>query len=312
MQDEKYHTLHPSKQNVSGSLNRFGTEHEDNNSSDFNFAVLLSPQFHEFFELADQSERDQWFFPFVLDNQKNCTDTKITDSPFIWGEVALPEDYADNNVFFPEDYNAHCSEGQILKKDDNIGMYGVLVTDGGHGGQPEMHPVQQYWFKDSQQSNDIKEVYWLFFVQDASDRFGNWIGSPLHGQFQFSFRYQTDPLSATKTPLIIDISLEDASDIVTREHADDWIDCDDGISHALVVDNKKMVVVNELKNSSLKNDVDNEMGIQFTELRRLSDGTIQGYAQCSMVIGTKETEPHGLAVLKVQIQHPRNNDILTD
>jgi hypothetical protein len=43
------------------------------------------------------------------------------------------------------------------------------------------------------------------------------------------------------------------------------------------------------------------LGIQFTEITKLQDGTIQGYVQISMVIGDVETNAFGMCILNLLI-----------
>jgi hypothetical protein len=303
-QSDIYNVLVRQKENIAGTLNRYGTEEENNNSSDFNFLMMLTPPFDEFFALASGGDKDEWFFPFVLDSNKSCTDTKIEDQPFIWGEVALPDSYVDNNPFFPRDNDTHCTQGTYLHKEDTFGMYGVLVTDAGHGRQPEMHPVQQFWFRDKNASTNKENKYWLYFAQDASDRFPAWIGSPLHGQFLIAFKVRPSQIAIINTPLTMDISIHTKSDLVTREFTPARTDGDNGTSHSLVIDGDKVLTVNESTSFLPDNAGDDDMGIQFVELRKLEKGVIQGYVQVSLVIGDYDTDPHGLCILSLTIREP--------
>jgi len=307
-QDGKYNALVREKQNLAGTLNRFGTEaDEPNGSSDFNLLMMLSAPFHHFFELASSGDEDQWFFPNVLEGpEKTCSDKKIEDQPFFWGEVAFPDAFVDHNSFFARDDHTHCTQGVFLHKEDTFGMYGVLVTDGGHGKQPEMHPVQQFWFRDNSVNTNGQASFWLIFAQDASDRFRSWIGSPLHGQYQIAFRVRPTKINVATTPLTMNISIENKSDVVTREFSPDRTDGDNGISHSLIVDGRKILTVNEATNNLPDNVGDDDMGIQFTELRKLQDGTIQGYVQVSLVIGDFDTDPFGLCILHLTIRQPES------
>ncbi len=314
-QDGKYDVQVRTKENLAGTLNRYGTEDEDNGSSDLNFLMMLSQPFNAFYNNADKSDDDEWFFPNVLEgDDKHCGETKITDLPFMWGEVALPDAYINNNRFFPRSDDDHCVECNFLHKEDTLGMYGVLVTDGGHGKQPEMHPVQQVWFRDKNVMTKTESAYWLVFAQDASDRFSDWIGSPLHGQFLIAFSVHPEPLNIVNTPLTMDISIEEQSDLVTHKFSPDRTDCDNGTSHSLFIDGQKLLTVNEFTNNLPDESGDDEIGIQFVELKKISDGTVRGYVQVSSVIGDKATDPFGFLILRLVIHQPKgpltNDDVI--
>lgn len=297
--DFTYCRMLTEKQNIGGTLNRYGTTEEGNNSADFNFLMVLFPQYFSLYNLAENGDKDEWFYPKeVIANADKCGND-IKNSPFIWGEVAQPNTYIDNNFFFRRD-DSHCAEGMYLHKTDTFGMYGVIVNDDGHGNQPEMHPVQQLWFRDKNILAKEKQGYWLLFFQDASDRFTDWIGSPLYGQFQIAFKVNPKTIRPYTDALTMDITLNDKSDLVTGNFASQRRDCDNGRSHSLIIDGKKMLIVNE------SGFDDEDMGIQFTELSKLPDGTIQGYVQVSLVIGDYDTDAFGKAIVSLLITQPKN------
>lgn len=299
--DETFASIVSDKQNVGGTLNRFHTYGEDNNSSDINFWMLIFDEYHEFYEMAEPNREKEWFYPYTLVGSNLECDEINYDVPYLLGEIAVAESFIDNNFFFRRADDIHCEEGIYLHKKDTFGMYGPIVLDEDHDDLPEVHPVQQFWFLNKSATTNKQKSFWLFFVQDVSDRFVDWIGSPLYGQFKIAFRYKPNKIKAnTLGPLTMDISLDLKEDMVTDKFPDQFADCDNGRMHSLVVDGKRIVSVTE---SGFN---DNDMGIQFVDVRKLNDGTIQGYVQVSMVIGDVETDAFGMGILSLTIKQPQS------
>ena len=63
-----------------------------------------------------------------------------------------------------------------------------------------------------------------------------------------------------------------------------------------------MVVVNEPENTL----DDQNLGVQFVDLCKLADGTVQGYVQISMVIDDPNSAPYGACILGVEIVPGKN------
>ncbi len=295
-----FNALSDTKQNVGGTLNRYHSHAEDNNSNDINLWMVLFDEYLQYYNMVKFNKNDKWLYPTKLLGQELRCGEYDKNVPFLLGEIAVPNEFLDNNFFFPRADNVYCESGIYLHKLDTFGMYGVVTTDRHHGNVPEVHPAQQFWFKDKTITTNKKNGYWLFFVQDASDRFVDWIGSPLYGQYKIAFRMNPDKVKPNFTTLTMDISLGLKEDMVTHRFADQRADCDNGRTHSLIVDGKKILTVNESGYD------DDDLGIQFVELRKLQDGTIQGYVQVSMVIGDYETNAFGLGILHLIIQKPRS------
>ena len=296
-----FNALSKEKQNIGGTLNRYHSHGEDNNSNDINLWMILFEEYQQFYDIVEFNKNDGWLFPTTLNGPELSCGDYDKNVPFLLGEIAVPNSFIDNNFFFRRADNTYCESGIYLHKLDTFGMYGAITTDRHHGNVPEVHPAQQFWFRNKTVSAKNVEGYWLFFVQDASDRFVDWIGSPLHGQYKIAFRYKPNKIKAhTLGPLTMDISLGLKEDMVTDKFPDQYADCDNGRTHALVVDGKRIVSVTE---SGFN---DNDMGIQFVDVRKLSDGTIQGYVQVSMVIGDVETDAFGMGILSLTIKQPQS------
>ena len=91
----------------------------------------------------------------------------------------------------------------------------------------------------------------------------------------------------------MDINIGQQSDLVTNQFPEQRKDCDTGRRHALKIEGKTLVRVNET--NGIAND--QKLGIDFIEVTKLPDGTIQGYVQISMVIGDYNTNAFGLCIL---------------
>ena len=304
--DYTFCAISTEKQNIGGILNRYGTYGEDNNSYDINLWMVIFDDYHQYYELVEHVKNEDWLFPTeLIGDELNCGDDD-TEIPFLLGEIAVPNSFMDNNLLF-RPAPIHCENGVYLHKLDTFGMYGVVTTDTYHGHVPEVHPVQQIWFRDKNIFTKNKSSYWLLFIQDCSGRFDDWAGSPVYGQYQIAFRVNPQNIKHSLTsPLTMDISIGTKTDLVTNKFSDQRRDCDNGTSHSLIVDGKKIVTINE------SGGEDNDMGIQFIELAKLNDGTIQGYVQISMVIGDYDTKEFGMSILNLLITQPQNMNVKGD
>jgi hypothetical protein len=294
--DYIFSAINTNKQNVGGVLNRYGSYPEGNNSVDINLWMAVFEEYDEYYELVESLENDDWLFPTEYINQDLDCGEYDWNIPFMLGEIAVPENYIYNNEFFNVT-DDHCQNSTYLHKLDTFGMYGVITTDGHHGHNPEVHPVQQFWFRDKNIFNEEQKAYYLFFIQDASDRFDDWAASPVYGQYKVGFRIKQElsEVNQPYTPLTMDIRIETSSDVVTDKFPDQSADCDNGISHSLELNGRTILTVNEAGGE------DSDLGIQFTEITKLQDGTIQGYVQISMVIGDVETNAFGMCILNLLI-----------
>ncbi|MFN0274340.1 MAG: hypothetical protein ACKVPJ_01225 [Chitinophagales bacterium] len=299
---EIFNALSDEKQNVGGTLNRYGSHGEDNNSNDINLWMIIFNEYQSFYNTVEFNKNSDWLYPYVLEGPQLSCEEKDTNTPFLLGEIAVPNNFLDNNFFFRREdcEQCHCESGLFLHKLDTFGMYGVVTTDRHHGNVPEVHPAQQIWYRNKDIYTTDKSGYWLMAFQDGSDRFVDWIGSPMYCQYQIAFRINPTKMKPNTGALTMDINLSDKSDLVTSDFSDQRRDCDNGTNHSLIIDGKKILTVNE---SGFDDD---DMGIQFIELTKLQDGTIQGYVQVSLVIGDYDTDEFGMAILSLVITQPKN------
>jgi hypothetical protein len=308
---DKWYMLTWDKRNVAGVFNRYGTEEEDHNAYDWN--MMIDP-FDEYKYVYEQALLNpcktlaRW--PGCIDysmQKVRCDDTDYNNHSCFWTEISPYHYFLNTNKWFKGTHDEHCKEGEFLKRGDTLAVYGFPVADEAHGYNPEIHPAQQIWFRYKEKTNKDKSTYLLFFIQDASDRFGNWSGSPIYGQFLVPFRAKPSAINPqVYTPVTMNISIAERHDLVTKNYPAYSADADDGNSHALVVDGKKLVVVNEPQAQE-----DNKgLGISFTDMSKLADGTIQGYVQVSMVLGDYNTDPIGVCVLELEVVKANNLMVL--
>ncbi|MBK7109825.1 MAG: hypothetical protein IPH61_12030 [Bacteroidetes bacterium] len=141
------------------------------------------------------------------------------------------------------------------------------------------------------------------FIQDGSDRYEDWVASPLYGQFRIAFKvYPVKIKQDLYTPLILNIQVAYNSDFISSssELPLAFNDCDDSNIHSLVIDGDKIITVNE------PSQFDSKIGIQFSDIRMLKDGSVIGYIDITMVIGDVETNEFGASVLDLEIIQPMN------
>ncbi|MEI2737257.1 MAG: hypothetical protein V9F01_00565 [Chitinophagaceae bacterium] len=299
---DKWYMLTWDKRNVAGVFNRYGTEEEVNNAYDWN--LMIDP-FDEYKYVYEQAllnpckTRAEW--PGCIDyaiQLQRCKDTDYNNHYCFWAEISPYHYFLNTNKWFKGTHDDHCKEGEFLKRGDTLAVYGFPVADKAHGYNPEIHPAQQIWFRYKEKTNKQKNTYFLFFIQDASDRFGNWTASPIYGQFLVPFKAKPSAMSpGTYEPVTMNVKIAEKYDLVTKNYPAYSQDADDGYSHALVVDGKKLVVVNEGQSE----EENKGLGIKFTDIVKLPDGTIQGYVQISMVLGDYDTDPIGVCVLELEV-----------
>ncbi|HEV7782905.1 MAG TPA: hypothetical protein VGO58_16630 [Chitinophagaceae bacterium] len=301
-QDGTWKLLTTDKRNFAGIFNRYGTEEEVHNSYDWNLLIDPFDPFDYIYNKALENPgktRKEW--PGCIDYAKqmqHCDAKDYNSQNCMWAEISPYHIFLNTNKWFKGTHECHCHEGAFLQRGDTLAVYGFPVTDDEHGYNPEIHPAQQLWFRYKEKTNKQKDTYFLFFIQDASARFGSWVASPVYGQFLVPFRAKPSVINPlTYQPVTMTIKIAEKYDVVTKNFTAYSDDADDGYSHALVVDGKTLVIVNEGQS-----DEDNKaLGIRFTDIVKRPDGTIQGYVQISMVLGNYDTAPVGVCVLELEV-----------
>lgn len=312
----KWKMLTDNKRNVAGIFNRYGTEEEGTSIGDswespnaYDWNLLIDP-FREYKYVYEDAlknpDRKMEKWPGCIDyplQMQHCDSRDYNDHFCYWAEISPYHYFLNTNKWFKGTNECHCHEGAFLQRGDTLAVYGFPVTDEAHGYNPEIHPAQQFWFRHKQKTDKTKTSYFLFFIQDASRRFDNWSASPIYGQFLIPFLAKPSAInSQIYTPVTMNLTIAERHDLVTKNYPAYSADADDGNSHALVVDGKKLVVVNEPQ----AEDDNKALGISFTDICKLPDGTIQGYVQVSMVLGDYNTDPIGVCVLELEVLKAKN------
>ena len=210
------------------------------------------------------------------------------------GEIT-PDESLYDNVFFPRRGKEVIHASGDISYTPNLGslgreicIYGPWVRERVHNNRPEIHPSEMIWWREN-------KGYYLMFLQDDSNRFDDqgdfdfgvlggftpdnwkaWAEPPLTAQFKIAFEVMP---RASKLPIKMDIREIYKRFVVTKDDADASKDSDTGTSHTLVVNNKKLLVVNEQQEN------DNDLGVRFVDITERADGTIQGYLQITTKVG---------------------------
>ncbi|RPD48990.1 FG-GAP repeat domain-containing protein [Paracnuella aquatica] len=145
--ENNWHPLRVPKQIMVGTINRFGV-HNWGTESDWNIHISPSPDFESLITTALEriyANTDEW--------------SRTADGRYTIEAEITPPTYGRNNPWF----NNINEQTYLLNK--QVGVYGSFVAERLHGYRPEIHPSEQLWWKE----NDNTTV--LLLVADASFRF---------------------------------------------------------------------------------------------------------------------------------------------
>ncbi|WP_026449839.1 hypothetical protein [Aequorivita capsosiphonis] len=284
------------KQVCCGKLENFTTYDGTGDEMDWNFKVLPNDEFSFLITMVQQYKNESFLMsPDGWHKNKR--------GQFLLEAEVTPDQSLYNNVFFPKRttiivdtiIELGVQKVRRKKKDSNdpdialegkeMCFYGPWVREWFHHHRPEIHPSEMIWWREN-------NGYYMMLIQDDSNRFddeddfdldgiGNnswkpWAEPPLTAQFKIAFEVNpTEPI----LPLKMDIREVYKRFVVTKDDADASADSDNGAAHTLVVDNKKLLIVNE------EQENDNDLGVKFVEITKRVDGTIQGYLQITTKIG---------------------------
>ncbi len=274
------------KQTLCGTIHRFKIHQSKQGKGleqDWNIYVTPNPEFQYLIDDA---------LPYQRGNQWKTCDT----NGYLIEAELTPDASLYDLAFFNLTQNNSTLVGQ------NVCFYGPWVRERVHSYRPEIHPSEMIWWKDT--DGDAKG-YYMLFAQDGSHRYDEasdfdtprklnpdwkpWAKSPMTAQFNVAFAVNpsTDTLPRQMNVFEIHQNL-----VVTGEDPESSADADNGKSHALVVDDRQILVIHEMI------EKDTNLGVKFVDVRRRADGTIQGYIQLTSKIGKEntagETGHHGL------------------
>lgn len=303
------------KYNMAGTLHHFNWETGGwFDDDDWNLYVVPDPPFH-------------YLIKDVIAAKDNGGDIHSCDGlACMEAETSPDKEFWHNGWFFLPTSSAHPIDkegnGYSWLEGRKMGFFGPWIMDSNHEYRPEIHPVEMMWFKDHFPSGTGGspvpfDVFWLFFIQDNTGRFDDednfecdgftpsgwrpWAHSPLAGQFNIAF--EVDPRSEAVSFFISEVARRF---VVTGTDAAALEDADDGVSHALEVNGKVVVRVQE------EQPLDNDLGVTFTNLCLGSDGKLRGFVTIkSKIGGNDDSDEEGYHVLRVSRTVATRPDVVT-
>jgi hypothetical protein len=277
------------KQTCCGELDHFNFFDGSGAEADWNNFILPSNPFDYIFDLpAATLVTDESQLQKCRDGTVPCPEMEIT-----------PDENFYNNPWFPKGPGDENAESFL--EGEQICTYGPWVADFGHGGRPEIHPSELYWWKIPWQGG---YVYHLMLLQDDSNRFDRnsdynvpgsppgwrpWSKYPRTGEFNIAFE-----LNPAHPPLTYDVLEVFNRKVITSENPEAKEDADDGTEHAIEYDGKIVLKVRELQPN------DEDIGVRFTGICRNADNTrLQGFITITSMIGRGDRGDEGYHVLLV-------------
>ena len=276
------------KQVCCGKLENFKTYDGFGDEMDWNFFVLPNDEFSFLITKALPYKKETtlmsssgWHI-----NKKNRDHRR----GYEWKKYKLeaevtPDQSLYDNPFFPKKGSKKVGDPDVVLEGKQMCFYGPWVREWNHHYRPEIHPSEMIWWR-------LNGGYYMMLIQDDSNRFDSkddfdldgllpsnwkpWAEPPLTAQFRVAF--EINP-SASDLPYKMDVREVLKRFVVTIEDAGASADSDNGTSHTLVVDNKKLLIANELQEN------DNDLGVKFVDITKRADGTIQGYLQITTKVG---------------------------
>ncbi|MFT4533826.1 MAG: hypothetical protein ACI9P5_001177 [Saprospiraceae bacterium] len=291
--------LDKQKQVCCGKLENFKTFDGRDDETDWNFHILPNDEFSFLITEALPYKKK----PFPIKNPKGWHKKGSRGEYTLEAEVT-PDESLFQNVFFPikRKKGRESNDPKIGLEGKEICVYGPWIREWFHHNRPEIHPSEMIWWRES-------KGYYMMLIQDGSKRFDDkdkfdfgflggsapdnwkpWTKSPLTAQFKIAF--EVNP-STSELPLKMDIREVYKRFIVTKDDADASKDSDNDSSHTLVIDNRKLLVVNEQQEN------DNDLGVEFVDITKRADGTIQGYLQITTKVGGSNKKDIGYHVIYV-------------
>jgi hypothetical protein len=310
---ERWYPLMAEKQNMGATIVRYGTEEASHtDEKDWNLMLRPLPEYKFMMDLAKANPDktiSEWF-------KCNCNDPESASRDCMFAEITPHLPFFSSNNWFQDTDGDHCKQANTVRNGEKIGVYGCFVKDRNHGYNPEIHPVQQIWFENKPRSTPQRKSYMLFLIQDASGRmyrndkmfyntggsppadsllkYRAWALSPVVGCFRIAFKIPRAVLPGG-SPMTVNLEIQARREISTISLPYLGNDCDDGVTHALVIGNNTVLRVNEPAG------FDEDLGIRFVELAMLRDGSIQGYIEIGAAVGDYFNDGAGYLVIMADI-----------
>lgn len=269
----------------------------------------------------DNETPDQDEYDWNLDITPATAFAPYLGAGWIEGEVTPPSSLRQND-WFPQKGSGLPS--LLLNK--TLCIYGPWVKDVGNDDNKEIHPAEAIWFNNPKVPGEVV----VLLMQDASsfrftenadydfDEDGDgvndfhagwkpWVTIPQEEKISIPFSYS--PADGTYT--IINVA-EGRADMVTTILYPQLGDSDKGEIHQLkttsgnntaeIYNSTILVQVNEQKTS------DPNLGIQFGNLCKSTDGKIHGYVHILTALGRAGTNDRGFQVLRFSFSSGKNPD----
>ncbi|MDQ3666555.1 MAG: hypothetical protein M3410_08250 [Acidobacteriota bacterium] len=268
--------------NMVGTLNHFNWSYTAD--EDWNIHVIPNPPFTF---LIDNVEA---LHPGSKSWHKKCGEPRCMET-----EVSPDKQFWTNPWFFapgirPEDTDRN---GYSWLEGRQMGFYGPWVMDMDHSFGSEIHPVHNLWFKDHFEGGfggpEPFDIFWLMFLQDNTGRFDGTISTVMGQRRVGGNPGQThrDPVASMlrlklilrKRWLVFTSKSCSNEFVVTSQDADARLDADDGTSHALELNGKVVVRIQEGQ------PIDDDLGVTFTNLCLGTDGKLRGFVSIRSTIG---------------------------
>ena len=147
---ENWYPIRTDKQTLTGTFHHFSISNYGD-ESDWNINLLPNPGFEDFIADAIPYQRDNWYASgdWPADEQGH----------FLIEAEITPDEHRYGNPWFTNNN----SQSTVLHK--QVSVYGPFVREEAHGNHPEIHPCEQIWWKEAEDS------YTVLLVTDDSNRF---------------------------------------------------------------------------------------------------------------------------------------------
>lgn len=283
------------KTNMSAVLHEFNWNIGDDD--DWNMHLVPTPPFAHLITDVEALHDES------IDNH-NCGGQHCME-----GEISPDKKFWNNPWFFQpgKDSRDAGRNGYSWLEGRQMGFYGLWIMDANHDYKSEIHPANMMWFKDHFEggfgSSKPFDIFWLMLMQDNTGRFDDrdnfdcdgdapagwkpWEDSPKSGEFNIAFL-------VNPSTEVVSFSINELFKrfVVTSQDDEAKKDADDGTSHALEINGKVVVKVDETQPN------DDDLGVTFSNLCMRPDGKLQGFVTIrSMVGGNDDKDEEGFHIL---------------
>lgn len=277
--ENNWHPLRVPKQIMVGNINSFGV-HSWGTESDWNIHISPSQDFESLMTTALEriyANTDEWM--------------RTADGRYTIEAEITPPTYGRNNPWF----NNITAKTYLQNK--QVGVYGPFVAERLHGYRPEIHPAEQIWWKE----NDNTTV--LLLVADASFRFDEMsdyseqgaIGDPK------PWSLSREQESLIKIPFSVNPSRQATAysiiNLMGRQgyyNSASYPDATSGTTHAISYRGKDVLTVFE------SSELGQYVGISFEDVcYNASQNLLQGFIILKTAIGNGGDYNHGFVAMQI-------------